>query len=77
MDGYELATRLRERFRAEACQLIALSGYGQANDKERSARAGFAVHLVKPVDFEKLLSALQSDPKKGNISRDGKAGIGV
>jgi CheY-like chemotaxis protein len=53
MDGYELARRLRA-LSPEGVQLLALTGYGQASDKEKSRDAGFAVHLVKPVSFEEL-----------------------
>jgi CheY-like chemotaxis protein len=49
VDGYELARRLRGRM-----HLIALSGYGQASDKERSRDAGFDAHLVKPVEIDQL-----------------------
>ena len=56
MDGYELAGRLRER--VQGVRLIALTGYGQQHDRERSLRAGFDLHLVKPVDLDALLAAL-------------------
>ncbi len=49
MDGYELATRLRTEL-GFPCHLIALSGYGQEHDRERSAAAGIQDHLVKPAD---------------------------
>jgi signal transduction histidine kinase/ActR/RegA family two-component response regulator len=55
MDGYELALRLREKPETRACKLVALTGYGQSEDRLRSERAGFATHLVKPVDVEQLL----------------------
>ncbi len=58
MDGYELATRLRER--AANATFIALTGYGQAQDRQRSAAAGFDHHLVKPVDAQALLTLLAS-----------------
>ena len=61
MDGYELAERLRERLPAEECRLIALTGYGQANDRARSRAAGFAVHLVKPVELDSLVAAVRGD----------------
>jgi PAS domain S-box-containing protein len=58
IDGFELAQRIRERLGAATPRLIALSGYGQANDRERSEKAGFDVHLVKPVDAAKLLGLM-------------------
>ena len=53
MDGYELAPLLREK--APGCRLIALTGYGQKKDRERALAAGFAAHLVKPVQIGELL----------------------
>ena len=44
-----------------AVRLIALSGYGQEQDKERSAAAGFDVHLIKPTELDTLIKALVSD----------------
>jgi CheY-like chemotaxis protein len=55
MDGYELAGRLRAQLGAKAPRLIALTGYGQENDRARSAEAGFDLHLVKPIDVKRLL----------------------
>ncbi len=54
MDGYELAARLRGNQVTVACRLVAVTGYGQAHDQERSLRAGFQHHLVKPVDMDQL-----------------------
>jgi signal transduction histidine kinase len=54
MDGWELALRLRDAPATRQALLIALSGYGQAGDRERSAQAGFAQHLVKPPDVARL-----------------------
>jgi PAS domain S-box-containing protein len=54
MDGYTLGRELRARMGGAAPELIALTGYGQEQDQRRSAEAGFAAHLVKPVDAEKL-----------------------
>ncbi len=59
MDGYELARRVRAV--VADCRLIALTGYGQESDREHSAAAGFAVHLVKPVKLDLLLRAVDGD----------------
>jgi CheY-like chemotaxis protein len=59
MDGYELASRLRQREGGSAMKLIAITGYGQAADRERSRAAGFDAHLVKPVDLDVLADLLQ------------------
>jgi signal transduction histidine kinase len=58
MDGYELAGRLRAQL--GGIHLIALTGYGEAADRERSRGAGFSAHLVKPVEMDTVLSALDS-----------------
>jgi CheY-like chemotaxis protein len=42
----------------EAITLVALTGYGESADRERSRDAGFAHHLVKPVDIDQLLSLI-------------------
>ncbi|UUX97767.1 ATP-binding protein [Aquabacterium sp. J223] len=58
MDGYELARRLRALPGGDTALLIALTGYGQPGDRERSRAAGFDHHLVKPVDAQALLALL-------------------
>jgi len=57
MDGFELARRLCES-RSSPLRLIAVTGYGQAEDRARTAAAGFAHHLVKPVDIAELQAVL-------------------
>lgn len=54
MNGYEVARRIRSLKGLERVRLVALSGYGQSDDKQRTRDAGFDDHLVKPVDFEVL-----------------------
>jgi len=58
MDGYEVGRRMRSAG-ARAC-IIALTGYGQQEDRQRSADAGFAAHLVKPVDIDVLKALLSA-----------------
>jgi signal transduction histidine kinase len=58
MDGYELARRVRALPRTAHATLIALTGYGQPGDRERSIAAGFNYHLTKPVDAAALLRLL-------------------
>ncbi|MGV3741776.1 MAG: PAS domain S-box protein [Burkholderiaceae bacterium] len=67
MDGYELARRVRAKAGAESSVLVALSGYGQSEDRERSRLAGFDYHLLKPVDTKRLaaiLDEVQQDKRK-------------
>jgi PAS domain S-box-containing protein len=54
MSGYEVAVHLREQLTLHGALLIALTGYGQPEDRQRSKDAGFDHHLVKPVDFDAL-----------------------
>jgi signal transduction histidine kinase/CheY-like chemotaxis protein len=61
MDGWEVASRLRERF-GDAVTLIALTGYGQPSDRARSVEAGFDAHLVKPITPAELLKAVARAP---------------
>ena len=57
LDGYEVARALRASPTGKAITLIAVTGYGQAEDRQRSKEAGFDAHLVKPVS-QTLLSSL-------------------
>jgi len=59
MDGYEVAHRLRQRTALHPVVVVALTGYGQREDRERALVAGFDDHLVKPVSFEDLQRVLQ------------------
>jgi len=54
MDSYPLARRMRDDAALRSVRLIAITGYGQRSDTERSRAAGFAVHLMKPVDLSVL-----------------------
>jgi signal transduction histidine kinase len=58
MDGYELARRLRALPALERLHLIAVTGYGQSEDRLRSREAGFDEHLVKPIQPEHLAPLL-------------------
>ncbi len=59
MDGHELARRLRELL-ARRCRLIALTGYGRAEDRHRSRAAGFDAHLVKPVNPAQIVRLVET-----------------
>jgi len=58
MDGYELASRLRELPGLRDIRLIAVTGYGQESDRRRTQAAGFQHHLVKPVDISAIEALL-------------------
>jgi CheY-like chemotaxis protein len=59
MDGCELARRLRSDPAHARMLLIALTGWGQPDDRLRVSAAGFDHHLLKPVDAEEMLALLQ------------------
>ena len=54
-NGYEVASALRERYGERSLLLVALSGYGQEDDRARSREAGFDHHLLKPASFRALM----------------------
>ena len=58
MDGYTLAGTIRTDPQLNSIYLIAMSGYGQAEDKKRAKEAGFDAHLTKPLDLEKVENAI-------------------
>jgi PAS domain S-box-containing protein len=58
LDGYGVAERLRAGLGEEPL-LVALTGYGRPEDRARAIRAGFDVHMVKPIDFDGILSLLR------------------
>jgi CheY-like chemotaxis protein len=59
MDGYEVAKKLRTQEIFSEMSIMALTGYGSDEDRQRSADAGFNFHLTKPVDPEKLRKLLE------------------
>jgi PAS domain S-box-containing protein len=54
IDGYEVAKRLRQQPMLQNVMLVAMTGYGQESDRQRSHEVGFDHHLVKPANFDKL-----------------------
>jgi PAS domain S-box-containing protein len=58
LDGHEVCRRVREQPWGKNIVIIALTGWGQADDRRRSEEAGFNGHLVKPVDYDELLELL-------------------
>jgi PAS domain S-box-containing protein len=63
MDGYETARRMREREWGLEATLVAVTGWGQETDRQRTKAAGFDLHLVKPVDaseLERMVARLRS-----------------
>jgi PAS domain S-box-containing protein len=66
VDGYHVARQMRSRFGANCPTLIALSGWGQEQDKERAAEAGLEAHFTKPIDPEALSRLLAKRARKGS-----------
>lgn len=62
MDGYELARRIRQDQNLAGTVLVALTGFGQDSDKQRTKEAGFDRHLVKPVSLEALRALFAALP---------------
>jgi len=65
LDGYQLARELHARL--PALPLIAVTGYGQAADRQRALEAGFAEHFVKPATITDVVATLE------NLVRSNKA----
>jgi PAS domain S-box-containing protein len=63
IDGYELARRLRTIDGLQAMRIVALTGYGQASDRAKSAASGFDSHLVKPVGIDHIRAAIDAVPR--------------
>ena len=70
LNGYEAARRIRQEPWGKSIVLLALTGWGQEDDRRRSSDAGFDGHLVKPVDFNRLMKVLAeieaNAPSAGN-----------
>lgn len=65
LNGYDVCRRIRAQPWGKGMVIVAMTGWGQEEDKRRSAEAGFNQHMVKPVDpaiLEKLLVGLESSP---------------
>jgi len=82
LDGYAVARRIRSSTDGNRCLIVALTGYGQERDRERSMQAGIDAHLVKPVELEQLLTVIRTTSRAfesttrrsavaGRSSRDG------
>ena len=85
MNGFEVARALKAAPETRACVLIAVSGYGQTEDQQRSREVGFDHHLVKPADFsalERILDTVRCGAaaclrRAGRASRELFSGAGA
>lgn len=60
LNGYEIATRIRKQSWGKEMTLIAVTGWGHSEDKVNALKAGFDLHLTKPIDFEELDNYLKN-----------------
>ena len=60
IDGYETARRIRAEFPSRPTTIVALSGWGQEEDRQRARSAGFDHHLIKPVEIDALQALLRT-----------------
>jgi CheY-like chemotaxis protein len=67
MSGYEVCRRIRQEPWGQTMRIVALTGWGQEEDRQRSREAGFDTHIVKPVDHEVLLKMLESIPGSDDV----------
>jgi CheY-like chemotaxis protein len=73
IDGYEVARRLRANASTREVRLVALTGYGQQEDKQKAVNAGFDEHLTKPVDpatLEQVVAGVPQSPS-GSLAISG------
>jgi PAS domain S-box-containing protein len=61
MDGYQVARRMREATAGHPFRIVAITGWGQADDRAKTREAGFDLHLVKPVELTDIYRALSDD----------------
>ncbi len=74
MDGFETARQMRRRSWGKRATVVALTGWGQQQDRERTAEAGFDVHLVKPVTDLDLFQALAKGGHGGSHAKGATTG---
>jgi CheY-like chemotaxis protein len=67
LNGYETARRMRERPWGRRMTLVALTGWGQDEDRQRTAEAGFEHHLTKPVEIDSLMRLLAGVPASDSM----------
>ncbi|MEA2681311.1 MAG: two-component system, chemotaxis family, CheB/CheR fusion protein [Candidatus Binataceae bacterium] len=69
LDGYTIAKRIRQMPGGREVVMIAVTGYNRTDDRKRAVDAGFNHHLVKPVDFDQLLSFLSENSSRKGVDQ--------
>lgn len=77
LNGYEIARRFREEPDSDGVMLVALTGYGTSEARERSRISGFDHHLIKPVNAETLQEIMQADTFDAGAPRDATVATSV
>jgi PAS domain S-box-containing protein len=72
LNGYEVARRIRDQPAGTEVLLVALSGWGQEEDRQRAREAGFDGHMTKPVDVRALQRLLETSLAAGRRRKDGQ-----
>jgi signal transduction histidine kinase/CheY-like chemotaxis protein len=63
LDGYQVARRLRDQGATSCCLLVAISGYGQDEDRAMARESGFDHHMTKPIDYDELQKVISAYEK--------------
>lgn len=66
IDGFEVCRRIRAQAGGRQMTIVALTGWGQDEDRRKTREAGFDAHLVKPVDYDALMHLLATDVARGS-----------
>ncbi len=69
LNGYDAARQIRGQQRGKSVVLVAVTGWGQDEDRRKTAEAGFDGHLIKPVDLRQLTELLARLPADGETLR--------
>jgi signal transduction histidine kinase len=72
-DGYEVARAIRRQSWGQLPYMIAVTGWGQSEDRRRTREAGFDHHIVKPADIDEILALLKSPPTRSHAPRGGQS----
>jgi CheY-like chemotaxis protein len=76
LNGYDVCRRIRNEPWGQEIVLVALTGWGQEEDRQRSREAGFDAHMVKPLDYDALLNVLADLPQRTRATRQEWSGLG-